>query len=347
MKSPRRVKLDRVPAAERQQRRLLSGVALLGVLVELTSFVHLRGQPDFGQMGWSVGLGLVLSALLLLMSLSSRVPLSLLQRLVIGILSAWFLFNLLSVLVTHRPVTSALLIHLVILALFSFAWLPARTAVLLTGPAALLLAGVNMASRSPDLPGVLLAALTLPIIWYLSVYGHEVSRERTQSEALRGLAYRDSLTGIYNRRWGSEVLKRRLAQPSPQPGGLAGAQALALLDLDHFKRINDTLGHHQGDRVLVAVAHTLRRALPPEDAVVRWGGEEFLVILHARTAQEARARVAAALDAVRALKLDGLPPITLSAGIAYAGESSDPAVLLHLADSRLYSAKAAGRDRLF
>lgn len=192
----------------------------------------------------------------------------------------------------------------------------------------------------------MLAALTVPVIWYLSVYGHEVSRERTQSEELRGLAYRDGLTGVHNRRWGSEVLQTRLGCPSPAAGTVPGGQALALLDLDHFKRINDTLGHDQGDRVLVAVAQTLRRVLPPEDAVVRWGGEEFLVILDAPTPEEARTRLQTALDAVRSLQLGGLPPITLSAGLAYVGEGGDPSALLHLADHRLYEAKAAGRDRL-
>ena len=84
-----------------------------------------------------------------------------------------------------------------------------------------------------------------------------------------------------------------------------------MIDLDHFKRINDTLGHQQGDRVLVAVADSLAASFAPDGTVVRWGGEEFLVILTGQSRASARQQVDAALDAVRTLQQGGLPMITI------------------------------------
>ena len=118
---------------------------------------------------------------------------------------------------------------------------------------------------------------------------------------------------------------------------------IAIVDIDHFKSVNDTHGHAAGDRVLAAVAGSLREQLRAEDQLGRLGGEEFLVLLPdtdsaaaGHVAEKLRAEVAAAPTPV---------PVTVSIGVAgWDGET--PEDLLHRADEALYAAKQAGRDRV-
>ncbi|EJO92176.1 PAS/PAC sensor-containing diguanylate cyclase [Ectopseudomonas mendocina DLHK] len=165
-------------------------------------------------------------------------------------------------------------------------------------------------------------------------------------EQLREQALCDPLTGLYNRRYLDEFFSRELARAQRENLPLA----LALIDLDHFKRLNDECGHLVGDDVLKAVAKHLLDNLRSTDAVFRIGGEEFLLILPGLDAQAATAR----LEALRTqLSLVGQPtrigtlPVTLSAGIAIwpaHGQGLDS--LLQAADVALYRAKRDGRNRV-
>ncbi|WP_369055396.1 GGDEF domain-containing protein [Kineococcus terrestris] len=160
-------------------------------------------------------------------------------------------------------------------------------------------------------------------------------------------AARDPLTGLRNRRRFVDDLAGRLT------AALAAGQplSLVLLDVDHFKAVNDTHGHAAGDAVLVAVAGELRRHARAED-VVRYGGEEFVVLLPrldaaaaAERADELR-RACAGLD-VRAGTGGEAVEVTVSAGVATAPEhGGTPDELLLAADRALYAAKAGGRDRV-
>ncbi|HEX3173015.1 MAG TPA: GGDEF domain-containing protein [Solirubrobacterales bacterium] len=154
----------------------------------------------------------------------------------------------------------------------------------------------------------------------------------------------DPLTGLSNR----NALEQRLAeldgQPTSQEEGLS--HALLLCDLDHFKRVNDQLGHAAGDAVLQDVAYTMRAALRAGDSIYRVGGEEILVILPG--AGEAGAiEIAERLrNAVRERRPVGVP-VTLSIGLAITPEGPvDTDELVSCADAALYSAKASGRDRV-
>jgi diguanylate cyclase (GGDEF)-like protein len=119
--------------------------------------------------------------------------------------------------------------------------------------------------------------------------------------------------------------------------------SIAVLDLDHFKRVNDRHGHKTGDQVLVAAAHALGTNLRAEDQLGRLGGEEFLVLLP-DTDVEAAAHVAEKLRAAVACAPTTVP-VTVSIGLAtWDGEATDD--LLHRADEALYAAKDAGRDRV-
>jgi two-component system cell cycle response regulator len=163
-----------------------------------------------------------------------------------------------------------------------------------------------------------------------------------QGARLEALLREDGLTGLSNRR---AILT--------QLGGMVSAArrhghpfSIAVCDLDHFKRINDTHGHTTGDAVLVAAAHAMGTHLRAEDQLGRLGGEEFLVLLP-DTDDAAAQRVAEKLrsEVARAGEADGPASITVSIGVAtWDGEA--PEDLLLRADEALYAAKAAGRDRV-
>jgi diguanylate cyclase (GGDEF)-like protein len=162
-----------------------------------------------------------------------------------------------------------------------------------------------------------------------------------QRELLRSQAERDDLTGLLNRRAFHQQLEALLheARRSSRPLGLV------LIDLDHFKQVNDQHGHQTGDSALVAVADALGNSVRERDVVARVGGEEFAVLLpdtepDAGLAIAERARQRVASQTQLALRL------TLSAGLAaYPGDGADAAALLRAADAALYDAKRAGRNR--
>ncbi len=172
----------------------------------------------------------------------------------------------------------------------------------------------------------------------------EVERRALQDEAQRLVeaTRTDPLTGLGNRRLFDEAA-RGLAVDSDEPVGLA------VLDLDHFKQVNDNHSHAVGDRVLVVVAELLRRTCRPEDVLVRLGGEEFAVVLRRmppEAAQRAceRLRHTIASHDWHALR-QGLV-ITVSIGLVTAQTPVDAGTMLVRADVLLYDAKRAGRDRV-
>lgn len=165
------------------------------------------------------------------------------------------------------------------------------------------------------------------------------SRTRLQNKELHTAAELDFLTGVGNRR----ALDRRLAEYAqerrPQP-----ESCLLLLDLDHFKQVNDRFGHAAGDKVLVRLAELMRRHTRSTDRIFRYGGEEFAVIASgaglsaaASLAEGLRAAVASAT------LLEGYP-ITISIGVSYMDKGAAPADWLARADKMLYAAKQGGRN---
>ncbi|HUQ12137.1 MAG TPA: diguanylate cyclase [Steroidobacteraceae bacterium] len=156
--------------------------------------------------------------------------------------------------------------------------------------------------------------------------------ERSQLQAST-----DSLTGLTNRRAAEEVLANLLA--------VDAAFAVVMADLDFFKRLNDTMGHEAGDRALKLFADTARGVVRDRDHVVRWGGEEFAMLLpgaNAERAAEVVARLRAALS--QAHLLTGTPIFTASFGIADSTMARDRETIIRLADEALYRSKQAGRD---
>ncbi|MFN3325060.1 MAG: diguanylate cyclase [Bryobacteraceae bacterium] len=176
----------------------------------------------------------------------------------------------------------------------------------------------------------------------------DLQRELLRTRAaLEEQATKDSLTGIWNRPTILSILHRELARSEREqrPFGLV------MVDLDHFKSINDTHGHAAGDIVLKEAARRMREAMRSYDSLGRYGGEEFLIILPGCDAECTRAQAErmrrALCDTAIELPAASLH-ITASFGAtAYrSAESDDPEALLHASDQALYAAKASGRDRV-
>ncbi|MCK6572287.1 diguanylate cyclase [Myxococcota bacterium] len=165
--------------------------------------------------------------------------------------------------------------------------------------------------------------------------------------ALEEQAVHDALTGLFNRRYLDLTLPRELHRAER-----AGSKVtVAMLDIDHFKRFNDTLGHEAGDLVLRSLGQLLLRRLRKSDIGCRYGGEELLLILPESDATGARERLAGLCDEIRntALQFHGrpLPAVTVSVGIACTERVGyDAHTLTRLADEALYAAKQGGRDRI-
>ena len=152
----------------------------------------------------------------------------------------------------------------------------------------------------------------------------------------------DELTGLFNRRHFDAELARQLARVrADRPLGLIMA------DIDHFKRVNDTLGHTAGDAVLQAMGACLLAGVRPSDVVARYGGEEFAVLLPDARLPEV-VRVAERLrTTVGAMRMDGVDvTVTASFGVGCAFAPCDPVEFLNRVDAALYAAKADGRDRV-
>lgn len=170
--------------------------------------------------------------------------------------------------------------------------------------------------------------------------------ELTDALALnRELATRDALTGLLNRRAMVELLARE--HPRIERG--QGPLAVALLDIDWFKRINDGFGHGAGDEVLRRFATTVQAQLRAADALARWGGEEFLLLMPGTSVDDART----VLDRLRAAVAEGgfeqIAPglqVTFSAGLVAVQEGEAQDAAIDRADRALYRAKQGGRNRV-
>jgi len=166
-----------------------------------------------------------------------------------------------------------------------------------------------------------------------------------QAEKLKAIASTDSLTGLLNRRAAQERFERLYQQSNRAPTPLS----LLLIDIDHFKQINDRYGHLEGDRIIVGVADVIQSTLRSVDLGVRWGGEEFLIVLYATDVEGAVGFSRRIHDALTQVKLEGFA-VRVSIGVAQVNlnlesvsEALDKAVAA--ADQALYQAKDSGRNR--
>jgi len=217
----------------------------------------------------------------------------------------------------------------------------------------IMLARACLAGAAPFPVGIQPVDTLWLAVYTLLIFGHfafgailffSMTRERREAEQ-RGFAMSDPLTGLMNRRAFSDFSERM----NRRRAGTRRALALLVLDLDHFKSINDRYGHETGDRMLQCFAEIAERNVRPTDQLFRVGGEEFCFVLPETTIAEARAvaeRIRQSLEFVSIDTALGSAETTVSIGIAATDRDVPLDVLVAAADAALYEAKARGRNRI-
>jgi diguanylate cyclase (GGDEF)-like protein len=190
--------------------------------------------------------------------------------------------------------------------------------------------------------GVLAAGILASIVLFFLMLALVAAWNRAHH-----LSMRDPLTGLYNRRYLEETMGREL----PRARRMGESVGVIVLDIDHFKRLNDTFGHDAGDFVLERTGELLLAATRNSDIACRFGGEEFAVILPGATLLVARNRAEAIRAALESLEIDfggkSIGPLTISAGVAsMPPHGQDWTYTLQQADRALYTAKQAGRNKV-
>jgi diguanylate cyclase len=173
-----------------------------------------------------------------------------------------------------------------------------------------------------------------------------VKQLEQELEQVSELVREDQLTGALNRRGLDEVLDREIKRADRQQTPIS----IALLDIDNFKQLNDSFGHQTGDQALMHLIQVIKKALRPTDEVARYGGEEFLIILIDTSLEEAMltiTRLQRELTKNLFLHDNMRQLITFSAGVALHSVGEDPELTINRADSAMYKAKRAGKNRVF
>ncbi|WP_025564680.1 diguanylate cyclase [Psychromonas sp. SP041] len=163
-----------------------------------------------------------------------------------------------------------------------------------------------------------------------------------QNDKLEELVSKDPLTHLYNRRAFISLLDKELARAKRHGSTIT----LAVLDIDHFKAVNDNFGHNVGDEVLCTFANKLTANMRAEDLICRWGGEEFVILLWEATADGTFNRMDMMREQISQLHFDGVGKVTFSTGMATMKEDEEFKDWLHRADEALYKAKETGRNRI-
>ena len=203
-----------------------------------------------------------------------------------------------------------------------------------------------------------LTAISSPVQWLFlahpllfgMVFGILGTIRNDQDAQLKGMINKleqlstlDPLTGLNNRRYFAHIFHDECARCLRRQE----AMTLLFLDLDHFKRVNDDYGHHFGDLALQATALCLKKQCRPYDTIVRWGGEEFVILLRANDEQAALHFAERIRQAVQSGFDPTLPfPLTISIGLAQYQENDSLEDLIDRADKALYHAKQTGRNKV-
>lgn len=172
--------------------------------------------------------------------------------------------------------------------------------------------------------------------------GKDVTAEVQRRQRLEALAQTDPLTGLLNRRLGDEVMHEAIRNASQTNTDLS----LVMCDIDHFKRINDTYGHVVGDAALKQVAALLKRSVRAGDACMRWGGEEFLLLLPGCPLERAQALAERIRASLADMHTEPFGCLTMSMGVAQWNRTESLDAFIERADHALYNAKRTGRNRV-
>lgn len=184
--------------------------------------------------------------------------------------------------------------------------------------------------------GIFTTLVLLCVFSYL--FNDSVHRQR---RLLSRLAARDALTGTWNRRALDEALIQTTSSNNRSPL----IASLIILDLDHFKKINDTYGHDAGDKVLINIAEIIQDSIRLSDRLYRYGGEEFVIIADGANLQNAAILAESIRKKVESSNLLETESITISLGVAALKDGQNPETWIKLADEALYEAKRTGRNK--
>lgn len=220
--------------------------------------------------------------------------------------------------------------------LSNFYILPMRSALLLN---AIMLAGGTFLTQEQPEVAIRLASSLVGLNVFGFVFSHQVLAQR---DRLNKLSLIDPLTLAQNRRAMDEQLGRT-AKAKARYGGQVSA---IMLDIDHFKTINDRFDHHTGDEVLKAIVALIKTRMRETDSLYRYGGEEFVVIAEQTGLEEARRLAEDLRLKVIAQAIGEVGPITISGGVAELGSQEAPMAWISRADDALYQAKRSGRNRV-
>ena len=180
--------------------------------------------------------------------------------------------------------------------------------------------------------GLLVGMFGYSVVWF-TLY--------RSNKRLVHIASHDALTGLMNQREFPRILGRELGRAAR----LDHPVTLLIGDLDHFKAVNDRFGHLVGDRVLASLGEVLLKQLRPYDAACRIGGEEFAIILPHTDCADGERAAERIRRSIAEQSTEGLPPVTVSLGVAcYPAEADNADLLIKRADDAMYRAKAAGRN---
>lgn len=176
---------------------------------------------------------------------------------------------------------------------------------------------------------------------YIEIVQRSLAQARVQLATAETIAMNDYLTGIPNRRAAMAVLQKAIDDNAQH----CKTTTVMLIDIDHFKHINDTFGHDIGDAVLVDFAALLKEPMRNTDILGRWGGEEFLLVLPSTESEQARMLSNRLCNVVAKHPFSTVGQVTVSIGVAISQPEDTPETLVKRADRALYAAKQSGRNR--
>jgi diguanylate cyclase (GGDEF)-like protein len=172
-----------------------------------------------------------------------------------------------------------------------------------------------------------------------------ITLEEKQFE-LEKISETDSLTGLYNRTWIDRIMEKKFGELAASRPDAPDGWCLMLIDIDHFKNINDNYGHQEGDKALKAVATAILKNMKYCGEVARWGGDELLAFLHGLPPQRIIELAESTRLGVEQLRFENGMKITVSMGLAFYHKGDTYDALLKRADDCLYKAKSLGRNRI-
>lgn len=318
-----------------RQRWLVIGLAGLALLAHLGIVSYYWGPKDWGQIGMGT-IGSLLMAGILWFNRREHRPM---HTLVLALLFnlGWLLLDVFHGYQIGRGLSTWVLCDVLFMNMLVYTFLPLNVAHRWNASLCVVLVAAALLAREEDPFLILLAVFVMLFVAFLAEYGREITEAQIENALLSHELHYDLLTGAFSRR----EMTIRLEQ-AVQMGQVG---VLLLVDIDHFKGVNDRYGHQMGDQALREVTQILKRSVRSDDLVARWGGEEFLILLHGETLPEARQTAARLVEAVRAFTHPSLPAMTISVGGAALAHAKSLDDLLHRADLCLYRAKEEGRDR--